>query len=479
MNREEILKILSSYDLTEEEKEYLYLQLYFTNQLNSKSDEEILQMHKEQKKNRDSILNEIAKIMLSYSIVESIMSISKSDKLKLHYKINGLINSKIQSELKYETIKTGQLLKYIGENKYNTNNYIDSLGMKADCNLLPVKQDILDKIINTKVDGKFWSDRLWNNKNQTAADLRNEIKKFLKGETTVNQIEDIIKNKYDSNAFNTKRLVVDNIARVQEGMNDVWREDHNIKRVLYLATLCHNTCSNCSQYDGKEYLADRKPVDLPQHNFCRCTYINLPYKGWRPSERLDNETKERIIWQTYKEWIQNYNNGLDNDNKLLNIPENTLKHVNEGDFTNPKNPKKIKPGEIRLKGGGHSQRSIELLNDKKIEYNIVKEYDNGVRIGNVPKHKLTAKQNGTGQAWFPKDWTDKDIQKAAEYVANLKHKSNYIIEKKYNDEQVSAIFKYANYKGVTVGVCYETNRGKITTIFPDETQRMLGGYKDD
>lgn len=306
MNREEILKILSSYDLTEEEKEYLYLQLYFTNQLNSKSDEEILQMHKEQKKNRDSILNEIAKIMLSYSIVESIMSISKSDKLKLQSKINGLINSKIQSELKYETIKTGQLLKYIGENKYNTNNYIDSLGMKADYNLLPVKQDILDKIINTKVDGKFWSDRLWNNKNQTAADLRNEIKKFLKGETTVNQIEDIIKNKYDSNAFNTKRLVVDNIARVQEGMNDVWREDHNIKRVLYLATLCHNTCSNCSQYDGKEYLVDRKPVDLPQHNFCRCTYVNLPYKGWRPSERLDNETKSRVTWQDYEEWVSKF-----------------------------------------------------------------------------------------------------------------------------------------------------------------------------
>ncbi|WP_455796492.1 hypothetical protein [Clostridium butyricum] len=55
------------------------------------------------------------------------MSISKSDKLKLQSKINGLIDSKIQSELKYENIKTGHLLKYIGENKYNTNNYINNL----------------------------------------------------------------------------------------------------------------------------------------------------------------------------------------------------------------------------------------------------------------------------------------------------------------------------------------------------------------
>lgn len=307
MNREEILKILSSYDLTEEEKEYLYLQLYFTNQLNSKSDEEILQMHKEQKKNRDSILNEIAKIMLSYSIVESIMSISKSDKLKLQYKINGLINSKIQSELKYETIKTGQLLKYIGENKYNTNNYIDSLGMKADCNLLPVKQDILDKIINTKVDGKFWSDRLWNNKNQTAADLRNEIKKFLKGETTVNQIEDIIKNKYDSNAFNTKRLVHTEIARVQEEINQIWAKDHGVKYQMFMATLDYKTSERCRGLDGKVFEFDdvNKPIP-PLHPFCRSTLVDIPDKKWRPSERLDNITKERIEWQSYEEWYKNY-----------------------------------------------------------------------------------------------------------------------------------------------------------------------------
>lgn len=300
MDRDEILRILSTYDLTEDEELYLCEQLYFTDQLNSKGNEKIQEFHKQQKENRDSILGEIAKVMLSYNIINSFMSIGDSDRLKLQSKINGLVNNKIQSEVNIETLKAGQLLKYIGETKYNTNNYINNLNPEK------VKADKLDEIINKKVDEKLWSDRLWNNKNQTAADLRQEIKKFLNGETTVNQIEDIIKNKYDSNAFNTKRLVVDNIARVQEGINDVWREDHNIKRVLYLATLCHNTCGNCSQYDGKEYLADRKPVDLPQHNFCRCTYVNLPYKGWRPSERLDNETKSRVTWQDYEEWLSKF-----------------------------------------------------------------------------------------------------------------------------------------------------------------------------
>jgi hypothetical protein len=173
------------------------------------------------------------------------------------------------------------------------------------------------------------------------------------------------------------------------------------------------------------------------------------------------------------------NNGLLNGNKQLSISDETVKHANEGDFTNPKNPKKIRPGEIKLKGGGHGENGIKLLKEKGIEYNIVKEYGNGVRVGNIPKHKQKVKQTGTSQAWFPSNWSSKDISNAAQYVANLQVNSNYIIEKKYIDGQVSAIFKFANYKGVTVGVCYEVNKGEITTIFPDENQRMLGGNNID
>lgn len=172
----------------------------------------------------------------------------------------------------------------------------------------------------------------------------------------------------------------------------------------------------------------------------------------------------------------NGDNGLENGNRYLDIPEKTLIHANEGEFSNPKNPKKIKPGEIRLKSGGHGETNISLLEDKKIEYNIVKEYSNGVRIGNIPNHAVKAKREGTKQAWFPSNWSEKDIETAAKYVANLKDSSKYLLQ--YNkdmDGNVISIFKYANYNGVTVVVCYDCKKKQITTIFPDETQRMLEG----
>ena len=427
-------------------------------------------------KNRELILDEIAKIMLKYNIKDSSMNISKIEQSKLYHDLCTKINEMFSNEFDTEKECISDILESTAKDSYYINSFVTSTGI--DYTLKHVSDKVLQEIINHKIDDKPWNDFLWNDKVELRKDLKLQIKKFLNGEINVNDIRNAIQKKYKNNRYVTTRLVNDNIAHVQEEANKVWKENHNITTDLYMGTLDYKICDKCKPYDGKTFNINEGPQP-PIHVGCRCTRVAIINENWRPSQRLDNVTKEKVDWQTYEEWMENYNNGLDNENKLIDIPEETLKHVNEGDFTNPKNPKNIKAGEIRLKGGGHSQRSIELLNQKKIEYNIVKEYDNGVRIGNVPKHKLNAKQNGTGQAWFPKDWTDKDIQKSAEYVANLKDKSNYIIEKKYKDDKVSAIFKYANYNGVTVGVCYETSKGKITTIFPDETQRMLGDDKND
>lgn len=326
MDRQEILKLLSTHDLTEDEKEYLYMQLYFTEELNRQADEEILELHKEQKENRDSILNQIAKIMLSYPIIESIMSIGGSDKLKLKKQLNTLIQNKIQSELNSETLKTKELLKSTGKNKYDINNYINDIGMNVNWDIKPIKDKTLNDIINKKVDDKTWDDRLWNNKNDLQKDLKTEIDNFLNGKTTVNEIEDKIKKKYNENAYESKRLVQDNVARVQEGVNEQWRQDHNVKWVLYMATLCHKTCGKCSQYDGKDYPANKKPVDLPQHPFCKCTYVNLLSKDWRTSQRLDNVIKEKVNWQTYEEWKEKYNVDTRDESDIIKKIGKSIKH---------------------------------------------------------------------------------------------------------------------------------------------------------
>ena len=137
------------------------------------------------------------------------------------------------------------------------------------------------------------------------------------------------------------------------------------------------------------------------------------------------------------------------------ISEITLNHSSTGDFT--RNPQ---TGAIsKMKGGGHGQENLDFLENNNIEYNIVKEYPNGVRVGNVPSHKVKSKREGTNQSWFPKSWSRADIMKAGEYVGNLSE----------NRDAVDGMAVYGSYKGVRVGVI-RTN-GKISTIFPDATKQ--------
>lgn len=127
-------------------------------------------------------------------------------------------------------------------------------------------------------------------------------------------------------------------------------------------------------------------------------------------------------------------------------------HSNEGAYVKSQN------GHLRLASGGHGQTGMNELDKYGIRYNVVKTYPNGVRLGNVPDHKSKFKRTGTNQAWFPKEWTSKDIRHAGEHVANLKGNRHVPDGQKV----------FGMWKGVRVGVI--RTHGQIATIFPDYKQ---------
>lgn len=139
------------------------------------------------------------------------------------------------------------------------------------------------------------------------------------------------------------------------------------------------------------------------------------------------------------------------------VSDYALVHSNEGSFTYSPKTGRIS----KLKSGGHGQDGIELLKKHGIAYHIERTYSNGVRVGNVPGHKDPRKRTGTGQAWFPKNWTAKDIRHAGEHVAGLKQNRRIA-----NGKPIFGV-----YKGVRVGVI-RTN-GKIATVFPDTNQSSV------
>ena len=127
---------------------------------------------------------------------------------------------------------------------------------------------------------------------------------------------------------------------------------------------------------------------------------------------------------------------------------NAIIHSMEGSYTEGN----------RMKSGGHGQDAIDYMDKNGIEYNIVKTYPNGVRIGNVPNHMLRFKRNGNGQAWFPKEWTQKDIVAAAEHVIGLKS----------NSHKPEGTTLYGQWKDVKI--CVIRRNGSIASVYPNYNQ---------
>lgn len=258
-------------------------------------------IYKNIKRDREIILDKISRVLLTYTVDNSKLVLSVGDRDKLYKDLSAIIDNLCKEEITTEKKLITKVLKESAKDRYGINNYILSLGV--DFKLKKIADKELDKIIKATIKGKNYSSRIWDNKNQIAKVLKSDIKKFLNGEIDVNSIEKKIKDRFNSNAYNSKRLVETEVARVMEESNNKWQEDRNIEYVMYCATLDNKTCDKCKQYDSKVYKKGEEPVKLPQHPLDRCTYVALPSKDWRPKARLDNKTKENINYKTYKEWL--------------------------------------------------------------------------------------------------------------------------------------------------------------------------------
>jgi SPP1 gp7 family putative phage head morphogenesis protein len=230
----------------------------FMESLYEEANENLKEVYKDQKNIRDELLKEIAMIMLTYTILDGLMSIGKNEKDKVNKSISKII---IDNH------------KNIGKNQIEVLNVILESTVNKTFDFYNYNSELKDvrKIIENNFKGKHFSERVWENENEVAKKLYSQVNNFLNGKVNVNQIKRDIERTYNTSAYNAKRLVETEVARCSSNAFDRFCKETEVKKVRYNATLDKRTCDDCGQYHDKVFSL-REKIDAPRHPLCRCFY---------------------------------------------------------------------------------------------------------------------------------------------------------------------------------------------------------------
>lgn len=164
-------------------------------------------------------------------------------------------------------------------------------------------------------DGKEFSSRIWDNRQNLVDTLQSEITRSLIIGEGSGKLADRIAKRYNVSFNNARRLAETETAHVQELASKEQYENNGIEQYEILATLDNRTSSTCRHLDGK--IVDMKDYKAgvtapPFHCYCRTTTI--PYiKGITDSKEdsrayRDEDGKTAYTDETlsYDEWYNKY-----------------------------------------------------------------------------------------------------------------------------------------------------------------------------
>jgi len=229
-------------------------ELDFINSLYDEADKQMKEIYKEQKGNMDELLQQIATVMLTYTILDSLMGLSKKDKSKEYNKLSTSITkrAKAQGTTQNKVIKeilTGTTNKTFDFYSYN------------------VGLEDVREIIANNFKGKHFSERVWANESDVAKHLHKQVDDFLNGKVNVNQIKKNIEATYNTSAYNAHRLVETEVNRVEDEAFKRMCHETGVKHVMRNEEMDSRTCAECAGINENVYELADAPSGL--HPLCR------------------------------------------------------------------------------------------------------------------------------------------------------------------------------------------------------------------
>ena len=304
-------------------------------------------------------------------------------------------------------------------------------------------------------DGKDFSARLWNNREQLVSTLQSELTRALiTGADSASVVKTIAK-KMNAAQYAASRLVSTEITRIITASDIDTFAEMDIDEVEVVGTLDLHTCDTCGDMDGNHMPRTEAKEGItapPFHPNCRCVIV--PYFGDNEEARATRNPEtgktETASAMTFKEWKEKYGSG---EHKRDVKEYGAYNDKNDPDWNKRNEHAKLYYREIRQNGREAFVRKISQNTglrpsfiEKVYDHVFVNKHqlDNGFRLLDESYYMATAFQR-LEQGNYDSDdimllyherleWALENrynmIQREAHEKANAKHDFEKVVERK-------------------------------------------------
>ena len=257
------------------------------------------------------------------------------------------------------------------EDTYYHSLYEISKGLNLKTSFATLDKNKINQVIEKPwlKDGKNFSDRIWQDKEQLINTLRTKItQSFITGSTLDEAVEDISKfvsDKIKNKEYVARRLLeTESAAYASKAQIEAFKSI-DVEKYEIVATLDLHTSEICQEMDGKVFKLSDQEVGVTVPPFhCHCRSVIAPYfddESTRAS-RDENGGYKEVKYMNYKEWKDQY---IKKSHTQVNN-KNNLESKNKSDIIKSRN----------------------ATIDKEIKENVLKDVKHNSGLGTVGKRTL-------------------------------------------------------------------------------------------
>ena len=201
------------------------------------------------------------------------------------------------------------------EDTYYHSLYEISKGLNLKTSFATLDRNKINQVIGKPwlSDGKTFSDRIWQDKEQLINTLRTKItQSFITGSTLDEAVEDISKfvsDKIKNKEYVARRLLeTESAAYASKAQIEAFKSI-DVEKYEIVATLDLHTSEICQEMDGKVFNISDQEIGVtvpPFHSHCRT--VIAPYFDDEPTRasRDENGEYKEVKYMNYKEWKDQY-----------------------------------------------------------------------------------------------------------------------------------------------------------------------------